>query len=147
MIASSPLQWAASCPPPDRTGPPPPRPPERFASRSWTWSWVSKLKVHLSDAFFLDLLSGAISTDCVHRAVGETTNTLTAALVWRHNGISGNTEERFEKIHCFPKQAPETIQSAASQEFSLEHGSSSSGFLPLHSPSSSTSIPPSSVFL
>ena len=42
---------------------------------------------------------------------------------------------------------PETIQSAASQGLSLEQGSSSSGFFPLHSPSSSTSIPPSSVFL
>ena len=42
---------------------------------------------------------------------------------------------------------PETIQSAASQGLSLEQGSSSSGFFPVHSPSSSTSIPPSSVFL
>ena len=36
----SPLRWAASCPPPDHTGPPPPQPPARL------------LKAHLSDAFF-----------------------------------------------------------------------------------------------
>ena len=45
-----------------------------------------------------NLLPGAISTDCVHRAVGETTNTLTAALVWRHKAISGSIKGKFEKI-------------------------------------------------